>query len=130
MADRSACAIAVGGPAFEGARGMTDPPVPRAPDAHEVAELRIREAQIRLILEGVRDHAISLLDADGRFVTWNAAAEEITGYKLEEVRGRHARLLATEDDRRAGVPEHQIEVARKSGRFLGEAVRRRKDGTI
>jgi PAS domain S-box-containing protein len=88
------------------------------------------EAQLRLILEGVQDHAISLLDVAGCIVTWNAAAERINGYRLDEVRGHHIRILFTEDERASGAPEHELEVARREGKYLGEGDRVRKDGSV
>jgi PAS domain-containing protein len=47
------------------------------------------EAELRLIIDGVRDHAISLLDDQGRIRTFNTPAERIKGYALAEVQGRH-----------------------------------------
>lgn len=92
--------------------------------------LRIREAQLSLILEGVQDHAISMLDPNGAIVTWNATAERIKGYALEEVRGKHFRMLFTEEDKRAGVPERELAIARATGKFQGEGYRLKKDGTL
>ncbi len=97
---------------------------------HEVRALRIREAQLTLILEGVQDHAISMLDPSGAILTWNATAERIKGYTLDEVRGKHFRLLFTEEDRRAGIPEEELVIARTKGKFQGEGYRRRKDGSL
>ncbi|HEY3668324.1 MAG TPA: PAS domain S-box protein, partial [Polyangiaceae bacterium] len=95
----------------------------------ELELLRIREAQFSLILSGIQDHAVSMLDPQGAIVTWNAAAERIKGYTLEEVRGKHFRLLFTEADRQAGIPETELRVARQDGKYLGDGVRLRKDGT-
>jgi PAS domain S-box-containing protein len=94
----------------------------------DLADLRIREAELRLILDGVRDHAISLLDPAGHIITWNAAAEIIKGFTLDEVKGRYFGMLFIDEDQRAGVPERELEVARATGKFVGEGVRRRKDG--
>ena len=38
--------------------------------------IRQTEAELRLIIDGVRDHAISLLDPEGRVRTFNAPADE------------------------------------------------------
>jgi PAS domain S-box-containing protein len=96
----------------------------------ELQALRIREAQLTLILEGVQDHAISMLDPNGGIVTWNATAERIKGYTLEEVRGKHFRMLFTDEDKRAGVPERELAIARAEGKFQGEGYRLKKDGTL
>ena len=95
----------------------------------ELEALRVREAQFSLILGGIQDHAVSMLDAEGAIVTWNATAERIKGYTLEEVRGQHFRLLFTEEDRRAGVPEAELRIASETGKYHGDGQRLRKDGT-
>ncbi|MDQ2645946.1 MAG: PAS domain S-box protein, partial [Myxococcota bacterium] len=92
-------------------------------------ELRKQEEQLRLIVEGVRDHAISMLDPDGRIVTFNRAAQQIKGHALEEVRGHYFGLFFTPEDRAAGLPELELETARKQGRYEGEGWRERKDGS-
>ena len=99
-------------------------------DASQSAQdLQARESQLRAIIDGVHDHAISLVDLEGRIVTWNAAAERIKGYTLSEVRGHHIRMLFVEEDRAHGLPEHELEVARRVGHWQGDGWRRRKDGT-
>lgn len=95
----------------------------------ELEALRMREAQFSLILGGIQDHAVSMLDAQGAIVTWNATAERIKGYTLEEVRGRHFRLLFTEQDQLAGVPETELRIASETGKYYGDGQRLRKDGT-
>ena len=107
----------------------TRPPQQDVAFLRELEVLRIREAQFSLILSGIQDHAVSMLDAEGAIVTWNATAERIKGYTLEEVRGRHFRLLFTEQDRRAGVPETELRIATETGKYQGDGRRLRKDGT-
>jgi PAS domain S-box-containing protein len=92
-------------------------------------ELRKQEEHLRLIVDGVRDHAISMLDPDGRIVTFNRAAQQIKGHALEEVRGHYFGLFFTPEDRAAGLPELELETARKQGRYEGEGWRERKDGS-
>src|SRR3954469_2264650 len=90
-------------------------------------ELQRQEQRLRLILDGVRDHAISMLDPEGRVITFNASAERIKGYALAEVQGQHFRMFFTPEDRAAGLPETELEVARAHGRYEGEGWRQRKD---
>ncbi len=109
-----------------------DPTRPTEQDVaflRELEALRVREAQFSLILSGIQDHAVSMLDPEGAIVTFNATAERINGYTLEEVRGRHFRLLFTEQDRRAGVPEAELRIASETGKYHGDGRRLRKDGT-
>lgn len=90
--------------------------------AHTAAE------QFRLLVLGVVDYAIYLLDANGRVSTWNPGAERIKGYTAEEIVGRDVSTFYTEADIAAGEPERALDRARSHGRFETEAVRIRKDG--
>jgi len=107
----------------------TRPPEQDVAFLRELEALRLREAQFSLLLSGIQDHAVSMLDAEGGIVTWNATAERIKGYSLEEVRGRHFRLLFTEEDRRAGIPEAELLIASETGKYHGDGQRLRKDGS-
>lgn len=92
-------------------------------------ELRQQEQRLSLIVEGVRDHAISMLDPDGRIVTFNRAAQQIKGHALEDVRGQHFGLFFTPENRASGLPELELKTAREHGRYEGEGWRERKDGS-
>jgi PAS domain S-box-containing protein len=92
-------------------------------------EMRQQEQRLRLIVEGVRDHAISMLDPDGRIITFNRAAQQIKGHALEDVRGQHFRIFFTPEDRASGLPELELKTAREQGRYEGEGWRERKDGS-
>ena len=91
--------------------------------------LRQSEERFRLLVEGVRDYAIFMLDADGRIVSWNSGAELISGYPAEEVIGRSVGLLYQEQDLRDGVLARNLRLAAERGRFEEEGWRLRKDGT-
>ncbi|RYZ06086.1 MAG: PAS domain S-box protein [Myxococcales bacterium] len=92
-------------------------------------ELRQQEQRLHLIVEGVRDHAISMLDPDGRIITFNRAAQQIKGHALEDVRGQHFGIFFTPEDRASGLPELELRTAREQGRYEGEGWRERKDGS-
>ena len=87
------------------------------------------ERRFRLLVEGVIDYAIYMLDPDGIVTNWNAGAKRIKGYQAEEAVGRHFGMFYLPDDRRAGAPEHALRVAREKGKFEAEGWRLRKDGT-
>ena len=87
------------------------------------------ERRFRLLVEGVIDYAIYMLDPDGIVTNWNAGAERIKGYQAEEAVGRHFEMFYLPDDRRAGAPAHALRVAREQGKFEAEGWRMRKDGT-
>jgi len=86
-------------------------------------ELRQQEERLHLIVEGVRDHAISMLDPAGRIVTFNRAAQQIKGHALEDVRGHYFGLFFTPEDRASGLPELELKTAREHGRYEGEGWR-------
>ncbi len=98
-------------------------------DDAQIIELQRQEQRLRLILDGVRDHAISMLDREGRVQTFNAPAERIKGYPLSEVQGRYFGMFFTPEDRASGLPELELETARAKGRYEGEGWRLRKDGS-
>ena len=91
--------------------------------------LQRSENQFRLLVQGVTDYAIYMLDPDGLVSSWNAGAERIKGYSQSEILGRHFSAFYTETERAAGRPQHGLATARSVGRFETEGVRVRKDGT-
>ena len=91
--------------------------------------VRVSEQRLRLLVEGVKDHAIILLDRDGRIVTWPEGARRLKGYAAEEVIGRPHSIFYMPEAARAGVPEELLESARLEGHAEGEGWRVRKDGT-
>ncbi|MEO6340881.1 MAG: PAS domain S-box protein [Caulobacteraceae bacterium] len=91
--------------------------------------LRRSEQEFRLLVQGVTDYAIYMLDREGRVSTWNAGAQRIKGYLPGEIIGQHFRQFYTEEDRVAGLPERGLATAAKEGRFEKEGWRVRKDGT-
>jgi hypothetical protein len=96
--------------------------------AHE-EELRRSEERFRLLVEGVSDYAIFMLDANGRIVTWNVGAERIKGYTAREIIGQHFSIFYPDDVRESGWPEHELQVASEKGSFVDNGWRVRKDGT-
>jgi PAS domain S-box-containing protein len=91
--------------------------------------LRASQEQFRLLVQGVTDYAIYMLDKSGRVTNWNLGAERIKGYRPEEIIGRHFSTFYTEEDKAAGMPAHALATALKDGRFEREGWRVRKDGT-
>lgn len=91
--------------------------------------LRESEERFRLLVSGVADYAIFLLESDGRVASWNLGAEKLKGYRADEVIGRSFANFYTEEDRRAGLPEAALSEADAVGRWTDEGWRVRKDGT-
>lgn len=90
--------------------------------------LRNSEERFRLLLEGVKDFAICMLDPEGRVLTWNTAAQTIEGYAADQMVGRHFSYVFSKEDRKAGKPEKFLATAEKKGRFADELLLVRKDG--
>jgi PAS domain S-box-containing protein len=87
------------------------------------------ERRFRLLVEGVTDYAIFMLDPEGKVANWNPGAERIKGYHPDEIVGEHFSRFYTPEDFRAGVPKRALETARETGRYEAEGWRVRKDGT-
>jgi len=87
------------------------------------------EQRFRLLVQGVRDYAIYMLNPDGTISNWNAGAESIKGYSAEEIVGQHFSRFYTEEDRARGEPQRALETALREGKYEKEAWRVRKDGT-
>ena len=96
--------------------------------AHEA--LRESERQFRLLVSGVTDYALYMLDPNGIVTSWNAGAERIKGYSADEIVGQHFSRFYTERDRAAGLPARALYTAMHEGRFEAEGYRVRKDGTL
>jgi PAS domain S-box-containing protein len=92
--------------------------------------LRESERQFRLLVRGVSDYALYMLDPQGIITNWNYGAERIKGYVAEEIIGQHFSRFYTENDRRNGMPARALHTARTEGRFEAEGWRVRKDGSM
>jgi PAS domain S-box-containing protein len=95
-----------------------------------VKNLEETERRFRLLVEGVTDYAIFMLDPAGHVVNWNAGAERINGYSAREIIDQHFSLFYTEQDRQNGLPQRVIEAAARTGRYEHEGWRVRKDGSL
>ncbi len=91
--------------------------------------LKKSEEQFRLLVEGVTDYAIYMLDPEGRISSWNSGARRIKGYAPEEIIGQHFSRFYTAEDRAAGAPQRALDTAARQGRYENEAWRVRKDGS-
>jgi two-component system, cell cycle sensor histidine kinase and response regulator CckA len=90
---------------------------------------RESEERFRLVVEGVKDYAIFMLDTGGHIISWNAGVERIKGYRAEEIIGKHFSCFYTSEDVEHGKPQHKLEIAVREGRCEDEGWRVRKDGS-
>lgn len=86
------------------------------------------EQQLRLLIEGMKDCAIFMLDADGRVCTWNPGAERIKGYGADEIIGAPYAQFFTPEDLAAGAPDRALATAALTGKYETEGWRVRKNG--
>src|SRR5438309_1885787 len=82
----------------------------------------------RLLVEGVRDYAIFMLDGAGRVLTWNTGAERMKGYRAEEIIGQHFSRFYPAEAIEAGKPARLLALAARDGRVEDEGWRVRQDG--
>ncbi len=90
--------------------------------------LRRSHEQFRILVEGVTDYAIYMLDPEGLVSSWNAGARRIKGYLPEEIIGHHFSRFYAEEDRANDEPRRALETAIREGKFEKEGWRVRKDG--
>src|SRR5450631_1953797 len=88
------------------------------------------ERRFRLLVEGVVDYAIYMLDPDGIVTNWNAGAARIKGYASREIVGQHFSKFYADTDRANGRPARALAAAEQHGRYEEEGWRVRKDGSF
>jgi PAS domain S-box-containing protein len=91
--------------------------------------LRQNEERFRLLVEGVKDYAIFMLDPDGKVASWNEGAHHIKGYRQQEILGRHFSVFFAEEDLKRSKPERELQIAQDEGSYEEEGWRVRKDGS-
>ncbi len=91
--------------------------------------LRESEERFRLLVEGVVDYGIFMLNPAGVVTSWNTGAERIMGYGAGEIIGRSFDCFFLAEDVQAGRSRNELDVAASAGRFEGQGWRQRKDGT-
>jgi PAS domain S-box-containing protein len=98
---------------------------------HRITEEALRECEERygMLLNGVEDYAIFMVDPLGKIVTWNAGAERIKGYKADEIIGQNFSCFFPPEDIERGKPEEVLRTTAAIGRHVEHCVRIRKDGS-
>jgi PAS domain S-box-containing protein len=91
--------------------------------------LRTSDERYRLLVDGIEDYAIFMIDIQGKVLSWNAGAQRIKGYKAHEIIGRHFSCFFCADEVRQGRPQEMLRVAADVGRYSEQGTRIRKDGS-
>ena len=99
-------------------------------DRQRERDLFESERNFRLLVEGVTDYALYMLDPSGVVTSWNIGGQRIKGYTPDEILGQHFSRFYTEADRANGKPKRALAIARDHGRYEEEGWRVRKDGTF
>jgi len=92
-------------------------------------QLRDSEERLRLLVEGVKDYALIMLDVDGNVTSWNEGARRLKGWEAEEILGSHFSRFYNEEAVAAGQPAEELRIAAAKGHYREEGIRVRKDGT-
>lgn len=100
----------------------------RAKRRESDTELRTNDERFRLVMEGIKDYAIYMLDGSGHVTFWNAGAEWIYGWRTDEVKGHHLSMFYTDKDAAHGKPQMDLKTAAAEGRFVEEGTRVGKGG--
>jgi PAS domain S-box-containing protein len=99
--------------------------------SHRVSEAALQESEekFRMLMDGVQDYAIFMLDPKGKVSSWSASAERIEGYSPEEIIGRNFSCFFVPEDIKRGRPEEVLRISAASGRHEEFGMRVRKDGS-
>ncbi len=114
-----------------GVRKATGKRLAQMEGGRRLAEEALRESEerYRLLLDGIQDYAIFVMDPHGQIVSWNAGAERIKGYRADQIIGRNFSSFFPPDDVERGRPEEVLRITAASGRHEEQGMRVRKDGS-
>src|SRR5215468_8179259 len=99
-------------------------------DKQRTRDLFESERNFRLLVEGVADYALYMLDPTGIITSWNIGGQRIKGYSPDEILGEHFSRFYTETDRANGKPARALRIAMEQGRYEEEGWRVRKNGSF
>lgn len=99
--------------------------------AKKIAQDKLRESEerFRLMIEGVKDYALIMLDTEGYITIWNEGAKRIKGYQSSEILGKHFTTFYSQADIDSGKPVFELKEAKRVGNFEDFGWRVRKDGS-
>lgn len=92
--------------------------------------LRQSEERFRLLVEGIQDYSIYMLDVAGNIITWNEGGQHLTGYLSSEIIGKHFSIFYSTHDLTGNKPAVELETAIKAGKYEEEGWRIKKNGSV
>lgn len=102
---------------------------PESTSSSDRQAVKENEEKFRLLVSGVKDYAIFMLDDKGFIASWNEGAQRIKGYTADEIVGQHFSRFYPAKDLEENKPQHELAIALRDGRFEEEGWRLRKDGS-
>jgi PAS domain S-box-containing protein len=91
--------------------------------------LRRSDERFRLLVTGVMDYGIFMLDPEGNVVSWNIGAQRISGYQAEDIIGRHFSIFYPSDEAKSDKPACELNIAVTEGRVEHEGWHVRQNGS-
>ncbi len=79
--------------------------------------ISLSEERFRALIAAIENYAVILLDADGMVLTWNDGAQQLKGFKSEEIIGQPVNKFYVEEDVQAGLPAQHLKTAASQGRL-------------
>ena len=104
--------------------------LPGMEHASEKQRATISDEWYRWMVQSVSGYAILSTDLQGRILTWNEGAEELFGYRREDVLRENARFIFTPEDIKKHIPETELAAATANENAVDERWHVKKDGTI
>ncbi|MGZ4038291.1 MAG: sensor histidine kinase [Bacteroidia bacterium] len=95
----------------------------------QIQKIRESEERLRILIEGVKDYAIVMIDPEGCVSSWNTGAQNITGYNEKEIVGQSISVIYPQEDNDRHELEKQLRKARDTGRCESEGWKVKKDGS-
>jgi len=86
--------------------------------------------RLRLFAASASEYAIVLTDADGLIVEWSPGAQHMLGWTPDEALNRPLAIIFNLEDRAAGAPEVELDVARRNGHASDRRWHMKKDGSL
>jgi PAS domain S-box-containing protein len=114
--------------ALPGWESPTHPSAMVSPESRQANQVP-QEERFRLLVQGVTDYAIFLLDTAAQVTCWNTGGKLMFGYQETEIIGQHYSRFFTPQDIQSGEPEKDLKASAAEGTARAVRWHVRADGT-